>query len=110
AETSARAAVAELRQLWDAQPAVLLYGNSLGNDYNNLARVQRRMGRLDDAGASFRAGIAVFERLTKEAPRVPGYRDMLALLCNNLGALYRQRNQFGASLPLSSRAVAIYES
>ena len=44
AEAQARASTEALRRLWDSHPTVLVYGDNLGNGFNDLARILRRTG------------------------------------------------------------------
>jgi tetratricopeptide (TPR) repeat protein len=64
AEAQARASTEALQRLWDAYPAVLLFGDNLGNGFNDLARILRRLGRYSDAEKAYRAGIDVFDSTT----------------------------------------------
>lgn len=78
-----------LKSMWQRELLVKQHGKTqyeldLGYTYNNMGVLHDRLGQFEEAAAFHRKGIAIFQKLAKDFPLIPEYKNMLGLLHNNL--------------------------
>lgn len=88
--------VLEAMRRWPDAPATYVAGLAA-----NLGTAQLRLGKVDEAEASFRRGVAVVER--DLGPQDPS----LALLASNFSLVFQERGQFAEAATWLERAAAI---
>jgi tetratricopeptide (TPR) repeat protein len=88
AETAAREAIAILEPLATSHPTQVQFQDDLALCYNNLAALQSKTQRANEAIGWHQRAIELQEQLVRKSPAVVRHRSDLAVSLNNLGVAY----------------------
>ena len=97
AEKSARRAVEILKRHAEAADASDACRADLALCYSNLAAIQSKAGRTDDAIASYDKAVSLRESLVRKSPSIVRHRSELAASLNNLALLKIDRGDLPAA-------------
>jgi CHAT domain-containing protein/tetratricopeptide (TPR) repeat protein len=93
----------------DYEQAIAVYEENLGPDAEDVGRALHNMGnalcnieRFDEAVASHRRAIAIFEKINPDHPSI-------ALTLNDLASDYTDQNKFDEAIPIYERTLALHE-
>jgi serine/threonine-protein kinase len=94
-------------QLAQEDPAATIHQAALGNCLFGLSAMTGNIRQLERARECSSRSIAIFERLVRDHPDVPGYRDRLARVYVTRAGAITQMGDYGAGLTEMERGVAI---